>query len=268
VLLNSLIDGTSLATQSVTVTAAARTLSFYGTGQIVLSGAHVATVTGTGVYTTRTTLTFTPSAGTLTLTVTGTVQFAQLELGLFATSFIPTAGSAVTRNADVASMTGTNFSSWYNATEGTFVASAIPANIAQNPYIYTAPVDTGTFIQSIAGSSLHFRCIVGGGSQVNLDAGTFVDNVASTTAGAYKLNNFAAAIDGGAVETSNSGTVPSPTALYLGATSSLVRCIHLQNLRYYDQRLTNAELQVLSSAASYRSMIRSVIPAPQAFNQV
>ena len=32
---------------------------------------------------------------------------------------IPTSGSAVTRSADLASMTGTNFSSWYNQSEGT-----------------------------------------------------------------------------------------------------------------------------------------------------
>jgi hypothetical protein len=51
------------------------------------------------------------------------VYGAQLEAGAFATSYIPTVASQVTRSADVATMTGTNFSSWYNQTEGTFVAS-------------------------------------------------------------------------------------------------------------------------------------------------
>jgi len=44
---------------------------------------------------------------------------AQLEEGSFPTSYIPTTGTALTRSADVASITGSNFSSWYNQSEGT-----------------------------------------------------------------------------------------------------------------------------------------------------
>jgi hypothetical protein len=45
---------------------------------------------------------------------------AQVEAGAFATSYIPTVASTVTRNADVVSMTGTNFSDWYNASAGSW----------------------------------------------------------------------------------------------------------------------------------------------------
>lgn len=100
--LNSKIDGTDFSTQSVTVTAVAHTLSFYGTGTITLTGASTSgPLVGTGVYPQRVTLTFTPSAGSLTLTVTGSCKYVQLEVGSFASTFIPTAGSSVTRNADV-----------------------------------------------------------------------------------------------------------------------------------------------------------------------
>jgi hypothetical protein len=46
---------------------------------------------------------------------------AQLEAGSFATSYIPTVASQVTRAADNASMLGDNFATWYNQTQGTFV---------------------------------------------------------------------------------------------------------------------------------------------------
>jgi hypothetical protein len=72
---------TTLATQSRTVTAVSHTLSFKGTGTVTLSGASTAgPLVGTGVND-RVSLVFTPSAASLTLTVSGTVTDAQLEIG-------------------------------------------------------------------------------------------------------------------------------------------------------------------------------------------
>ena len=50
---------------------------------------------------------------------------AQLEEGSFPTSYIPTSGSTETRAADEASITGTNFSSWYNQNEGTWLVTTV-----------------------------------------------------------------------------------------------------------------------------------------------
>jgi len=62
--------------------------------------------------------------GVISYTGNGTsgiyVWGAQLELGAFGTSYVPTTTATVTRNADVATMTGTNFSEWFNASAGTF----------------------------------------------------------------------------------------------------------------------------------------------------
>lgn len=103
---NILLNSTTLSTQSVTVTASQYTISFYGTGTITLSGTHSATIVGTGTYPVRTSYTFTPTAGSLTVTVSGTVQKAQLELGAKATSWILTNGSTATREADIITGSG------------------------------------------------------------------------------------------------------------------------------------------------------------------
>lgn len=84
------------ATQTVTVGAGQHTLSFYGTGEVVLSGVGTGTLTGTGEANDRVTLTFTATAGSLTLTVTGAPKKWQLETGAQATSYFPNAGAVGT----------------------------------------------------------------------------------------------------------------------------------------------------------------------------
>lgn len=103
---NVFLNSASPATQAITVTAQSYTLSFYGTGTITLSGASTAgPLVGTGANN-RVTLTFTPSAGSLTLTLSGTITYPQLEAGSFASSYIVSGGSATTRNAETFSLTG------------------------------------------------------------------------------------------------------------------------------------------------------------------
>jgi hypothetical protein len=53
----------------------------------------------------------------LQITTNGATVYAwgaQLEVGAFPTSYIPTTTATVTRSADVASISGSKFSSWYN----------------------------------------------------------------------------------------------------------------------------------------------------------
>lgn len=252
VLLNSLIDGTILGTQAVVVTAAARTLSFYGTGQVVLSGAASATVTGTGAYPTRTTFTFTPSAGVLTLTVTGTVQFAQLEAGAFATSYIPTTVAQVTRTADVATMTGTNFSDWFNATEGTFAVTYIPYSTAASPsqrVIYADDGSTSNRVYFTSTSTNQIAVTSGGVSQAIVSAGTVTANQSNTVAGYYKANAFNVAGNATAGTKDTSGSVPVGVNNLrffrdAGSTNSLFG--HLQKMNFWNIAVTDAELAAFS----------------------
>ena len=60
----------------------------------------------------------------------------QKEAGTFPTSYIPTSGSAVTRAADVVEITGTNFSSFYNQSEGTMFAEFNVIGFGYFPRVY------------------------------------------------------------------------------------------------------------------------------------
>lgn len=79
---NLFLNPTAPATQNITVEAIEYTLSITGTGDITLSGV------GSGTATDGSNLTFTPTSGTLTCTVNGTVDSAQLEVGGIETSFM------------------------------------------------------------------------------------------------------------------------------------------------------------------------------------
>jgi hypothetical protein len=252
-LLNSLIDGTSLSTQSVTVAAVAHTISFYGTGTITLTGASVATVTGTGVYPNRRTLTFTPIVGILVCTVTGSVQYAQLEAGGFATSFIPTAGSAGTRAPDVAQITGTNFSSWYNQTEGTIIASASTFSNAATDKFITNINNNGfpnRILMNFTATPVFSASLVSNSvSQVSGTNGTTIAlNTPVKMGFATIVNNFAFSRSGLAPTTDNLGVMPvTVDRLWIGsAVSSAFLNGHMRSVTYYNTRLPNATLQALT----------------------
>lgn len=73
-----LVNTETLSTQSVTTRAAKHILSFYGTGSVACSGTSTQSLSGTGAGD-RVYVEFTATAGTLTLTVSGSVAQAQLE---------------------------------------------------------------------------------------------------------------------------------------------------------------------------------------------
>lgn len=251
---NSLLNTDLLATQIVTVTAAVKTLSFYGTGSVTLSGAHVAVVSGTGAYPTRITYSFTPSAGVLTLTVAGTVQFAQLEAGAFATSYIPTTTTSLTRNADAVSMTGTNFSSWYNASEGSLMFQGDTLTVANPNSMTLASLflngsnNTRYWMWSGQPANLRYAVTASGGASAEI-----VNAITASTQFkvmcSYATNLFRCALNGAATSVDTTGAVPAGlNVFYIGSLDSVNEPFsgHVAKINYYNQSVTSGEVQAFS----------------------
>lgn len=174
---------------------------------------------------------------------------AQLEVGAFPTSYIPTVASQVTRAADNASLTGTNFSSWFNATEGTLFAqySAVASGIRTINALNDGTANESIRLRTNATNPL-FTVTDGGVDQADIDAGTVASNIVYKFAGAYAADNFAASISGGAAVTDTSGTLPTVDRAMLGnsAASNYLNG-HIRQIVYYPRRLSNAELQGITS---------------------
>jgi predicted hotdog family 3-hydroxylacyl-ACP dehydratase len=180
---------------------------------------------------------------------------AQLEAGAFPTSYIPTVASQVTRAIDSASMTGANFSEWYRADEGTLFAD----------YVATQ-TDIGTVVSVASTGNTNplgiFENWGGANVRVGIPAVAFLDssgvaitaNTQYKTAFAIKSGDFASSTNASTAQTS-SGNYPSyvnnAISLTIGGPSSLGSFQYvnstIKKIAYYPQRLTNTQLQALTS---------------------
>ena len=180
---------------------------------------------------------------------------AQLEAGAFPTSYIPTVASQVTRAADAASMTGANFSSWYRADEGTFYSESQIAR--QSSVAGTGVIDvTDGAINNLIrvfyrGNGTSGASITTGGA-VQADftpTGVLTANQTFKNAFAYKVNDFADSGNSATVVTDTAGTVPGVSQINIGRIDGLASISgHIRKIAYYPKRLSNVELQGLTTS--------------------
>jgi hypothetical protein len=177
---------------------------------------------------------------------------AEVEAGAFATSYIPTVASTVSRSADVATMTGTNFSTWYNQTAGTFVADADAINfgvVRRNIQVDDGTGNERMYLGTNTSTNPYAVVVDGGVTQADMSAtGTVSANTPYKITLAYAANDFALCGNGGAVTTDAAGTLPSPTLLRIGSSeSSIFLNGHIRAIAYYNTRLPNTQLQTLTA---------------------
>ena len=181
---------------------------------------------------------------------------AQVEAGSYATSYIPTVASTVTRNADVISKTG--ISSLIGQTEGTILLDFVLKN----------PLTATNRIFSLTETDWLF----GGSIRLDITSSSFVLDIAENTATsaqitynitalqntrykvaiAYKLNDckmYVNGVDAG----SDTSTIAMPTCseLYLnalgGGFNAPYEASNINTASLWKTRLTNAELAQLTT---------------------
>jgi hypothetical protein len=178
---------------------------------------------------------------------------AQLEAGAFPTSYIPTTTSTVTRTADNASITGSNFSDFYNPSEGTIYCSA-----NNNPGVTTTTSRFFYAFERSDGTSADFirKWIWNGATGLLLNSiytsnsgpvaaefNTTLETTNKRTAIAYKQNDFARSYNGSTPSTDNIGNLPvGIDRVRIGTNLSG----HIAQLTYYPQRLQNSQLITLT----------------------
>jgi hypothetical protein len=184
---------------------------------------------------------------------------AQLEAGAFATSYIPTVASQVTRSADSASMTGTNFSSWYNISEGTLYAegsSARPSSDANGVVFSINDNSAANRIQlgltNVSNLAVRVYVAVNSVEQVSgIGVSTITTGQFAKDGFVYKANDFIASSAGLLSSADTSGSIPTVTQLTIGsngyATNSIL-CGTIKKLAYYPIRVSNVQLQSLTGS--------------------
>jgi hypothetical protein len=179
---------------------------------------------------------------------------AQLEVGAFPTSYIPTQASTRTRAADNARIIGKNFSEWYRQDEGTVFVKAQTS-------VSSGSGTRGMFrLVNSSNTLLRMRVSFGSGivgvlvsdttTQANFNMGTYIVDTFYNAILKYGENDFASSLNGATPLTDFSGTVPRDLNLLQigqdGAAATTILNGTISRLTYFPKRLPNAQLQALT----------------------
>lgn len=173
---------------------------------------------------------------------------AQLEVGVWHSSYVPTTTSAATRNADVAYL-GV-LSPWFNFTEGTLYSEVMSSTSAFHASLGTT-AGSGPRISN-------WRTTTSAASQIisNSGATVFSQSYGAVNPGqiikqalAFKADDIQASANGAVGVVDVAGDIPTPTRLTLGArgTSSDQISGHIRKIKFYPYRLSAAELQAMTT---------------------
>ena len=191
----------------------------------------------------------------------GFVWGVQSEEGAYATSYIPTEGTAVTRIADAASKTG--ISSLIGQTQGTiFVEEVYDASVANNnglDDILVALTDGTTnnlFLilhygssASSYGNKVRFFIRNSNTTQVQFDSAALASGTYKIAL-AYNSNDVVAYINGVQIGTDTSATIPATSVVTLVdpiTTNAATKTVRESQVLLFKTRLSNSDLAALTA---------------------
>jgi hypothetical protein len=175
---------------------------------------------------------------------------AQLEAGSFATSYIPTVASSVVRSADVCSITGADFTSFYNNDQGTMVTVASANGLNPSLINAVAGIESGAtpvmrvFYRAAQGNRLSAQI----SGVISTPASNYnTANVvykSAITAGATGADYV---IDGTQIPDTYTGSVLTANNLKFTGMSGSASNTTISSFRYYSKRLPVSKLQALTA---------------------
>ena len=209
--------------------------------EVTLSSA-AATIASLGQY-----IFFSYASG-VAIDITFRIGLPQLEQGAFATSPILTSTTAATRSADLASITGSNFSCWYRQDEGTvFIDGVLRGILSQNYVVSISAGLSGANAHLVFGVSgaLRYSVAVSSDIQANIALGSASVDDQQFIAASYQQNNFAAARNGVLGPSDTLGNLPTVDTLKIGTNSSSSAAFsgHIRRLTYWPTSFGGGVLQ-------------------------
>jgi hypothetical protein len=166
----------------------------------------------------------------------------QTEIGTFPTSYIPTSGATVTRSADVASITGTNFSSWYNQSAGTWLGQVSSAYATTQRLFEVGNSSDNQYSVSVrpGPTSTSFARQASGANGVN-------HSYPAKFAVADSVTDIQGCVNGTLASLVSTGNSVTDDKLVLGGVMSGTSSANsIARLTYWPTRLPDAQLQTLT----------------------
>jgi hypothetical protein len=157
------------------------------------------------------------AASGVAIDITIRIGLPQLEQGAFATSVIPTSTTAVTRSASVVDVINQAIA---NNIRTLYLEFRSPASGTRGVVSLNDNTANERVNMLTSGTDPRLVIVDGGVEQANINGGTITANTRTRVAVRINENDFAISINGAAVVTDTSGTLPIVDRLMLGRTQA------------------------------------------------